>query len=178
MSFRDRVLAVGGRGQLRGKLLNLMPVMSRSGPEYDVGQLVTYVNDACMVAPSMLLTSGVTWTGVDDNSFDLTLVDRGNTVTARVFVDDDGHLVDFSTTDPYFTSPKGLQQARWTTPADGWTWSPWAARCRGVRGPSGICGWQLLPWAGSGLRGARVQRGAADNTGRLGERWIAVIATG
>ena len=82
MSFRDRVLAVGGRGQLRGKLLNLMPVMSGSGPEYDVGQLVTYVNDACMVAPSMLLTSGVTWKGVDDNSFDLTLVDRGNTVTA------------------------------------------------------------------------------------------------
>jgi hypothetical protein len=97
MSFRDRVLAVGGRGQLRGKLLNLMPVMSGSGPEYDVGWLVTYVNDASMVAPSMLLTSGVTWTGVDDNSFDLTLVDRGNTVTARVFVDDDGHLVDFST---------------------------------------------------------------------------------
>lgn len=111
MSFRDRVLAVGGRGQLRGKLLNLMPVMSGSGPEYDVGQLVTYVNNASMVAPSMLLTSGVTWKGVDDNSFDLTLVDRGNTVTARVFVDDDGHLVDFSTTDPYFTSPKGLQQA-------------------------------------------------------------------
>ena len=51
MSFRDRVLAVGGRGQLRGKLLNLMPVMSGSGPEYDFGQLVTYVNDACMVAP-------------------------------------------------------------------------------------------------------------------------------
>ena len=82
MSFRDRVLAVGGRGQLRGKLLNLMPVMSGSGPEYDVGQLVTYVNNASMVAPSMLLTSGVTWKGVDDNSFDLTLVDRGNTVTA------------------------------------------------------------------------------------------------
>lgn len=87
----------------------------------------------------MLLTSGVTWTGVDDNSFDLTLVDRGNTVTAGIFVDDDGHLVDFSTTDPYFTSPKGLQQALWTTPVDGWTWRLGAARCRGVRGPSGIC---------------------------------------
>ena len=44
-----------GRGRMLGKLLGLITVAG-SGPEFDVSELATYVNDALMLAPSMLLT--------------------------------------------------------------------------------------------------------------------------
>jgi C1A family cysteine protease len=36
--------------------------------QFDLGELTTYVNDALMLAPSMLLTPAVTWRAVDDDS--------------------------------------------------------------------------------------------------------------
>ena len=48
------------------------------------------------------------------------LTDHGLTVTARVFLDDHGYPINFSTTDRYADLPGGLVQAEWTTPIDGW----------------------------------------------------------
>jgi hypothetical protein len=111
---------VAGRGRMSGKLLNVLKVVDGSGREFDLGELVTYLNDACLVAPSMLLNDYVSFTPVDDRSFDVTLSDAGNTVTARVFVGADGRLADFGTTDRWFAGPDGLVHARWTTPIEGW----------------------------------------------------------
>jgi hypothetical protein len=111
---------VAGRGRMSGKLLNVVKVADGSGREFDLGELVTYLNDACMLAPSMLLHDNVTFGPVDDASFDVTLTDAGNTVTARLFVGIDGRLVDFSTTDRWYAGPDGLVHARWTTPIEGW----------------------------------------------------------
>ena len=112
---------IDGRGRMHGKVANLITVVDGTGREFDLGELVTYLNDACMVAPSMLLRPSVSFTGVDDASFDVTLVDSGNTVTARVSVGEDGRLVDFSTEDRWYASPNGLIQARWSTPVSAWT---------------------------------------------------------
>jgi hypothetical protein len=54
---------------------------------------------------------------VDDHTFDVRLVDAGQTVSARVFLDDGGHPVNFSTTDRYADLPGGLVRAEWTTSA-------------------------------------------------------------
>jgi hypothetical protein len=112
---------VAGRGRMRGKVLGLVPVADGSGPEFDLGELVTYLNDAVLLAPGMLLDPAVTWNGVDDDSFDLGLTDHGTTVTARVSVDELGRMTEFSTTDRYCALPTGLVRARWTTPVSGWT---------------------------------------------------------
>jgi hypothetical protein len=74
-----------------------------------------------MFAPSMLLTPAVAWTAVDDESFDVSMSDSGISATARVFVDEQGRMVDFSTTDRWPALPGGLTRARWTTPIDGWS---------------------------------------------------------
>jgi hypothetical protein len=111
---------VGGRGIMRGKLLGLVTVAHTQSPETDLSELVTYLNDAVLMAPSMLLRPNTTFAPVHNNSFDVTLVDAGQTVTARVFLDDDGRLVNFSTTDRYADLPGGLVRAEWTTPIDGW----------------------------------------------------------
>jgi hypothetical protein len=115
-----RDVYVHGKGTMHGKLLGLVTVAHTEGPETDMSELVTYLNDAVLVAPSMLLRENVSFAPVDDSSFDVTLVDADQTVTARVFLDDAGRPVNFSTTDRYADLPGGLVRAEWTTPVDGW----------------------------------------------------------
>ena len=90
------------------------------GAETDLSELVTYLNDAVLLAPSMLLRLKTSFAPADDRSFDVTLADAGQTVTARVFLDDKGRPVNFSTTDRYADLPGGLVRAEWTTPIHGW----------------------------------------------------------
>ena len=109
-----------GKGVMHGKLLGLVTVARSEGWETDLSELTTYLNDAVLMAPSMLLRPTVSFTDVDDRSFDVTLADHGQTVTARVFLDDHGHPINFSTTDRYADLPGGLVRAEWTTPIEGW----------------------------------------------------------
>lgn len=112
---------LGGSGEMRGKLLGIIPVAHGEGEEFDLGELVTWLNDAVLLAPSFLLDPAVTWREVDADSFDLTLTDAGRTVSARVFLDERGAPRDFSTSDRYADLPEGLTRAEWTTPVAGWT---------------------------------------------------------
>jgi len=109
-----------GQGRMRGSLLGLLRVADGSGPELDVSELVTYLNDAIIFAPSMLLSLPVTWQAAGDRCFDVTLGDAGHRVSARVYLDDLGAPVDFSTEDRYAALPGGLVRARWSTPGSGW----------------------------------------------------------
>ena len=111
---------IGGKGVMHGKLLGLVTVAHTEGPETDLSELVTYLNDAVLMAPSMLLRPNTTFGSVDDRCFDVTLVDAGMTVTARVFLGDDNRPVSFSTIDRYADLPGGLVRAEWTTPIEGW----------------------------------------------------------
>ena len=119
---RDSYL--GGRGRMRGRLLDRFTVVDATGPELDLGELVTWLNDATLFSPSMLLDPAVTWSAVDDASFDIAVTDAGRTVKARVRVDERGALRDFATTDRFVQDPdtEGHPwiRARWTTPIDGW----------------------------------------------------------
>jgi hypothetical protein len=111
-----------GRGRMVGRLLDLLTVIDGRGPEFDVGELVTYLNDLALLAPSMLLVPAVSWGPVDGRSFDLSLTDHDNTVKARVFVDERGAPVNFETTDRFCEDPadaRKLLRARWTTPMEG-----------------------------------------------------------
>jgi hypothetical protein len=118
MVGRDSYLR--GEGIMHGKLLGLVTVARSEGPETDLSELDTYLNDAVLMAPSMLLRPNTSFAPVGNRSFDVTLVDAGQTVTARVFLDDDGRPANFSTTDRFADLPGGLVRAEWTTPIDGW----------------------------------------------------------
>jgi uncharacterized protein DUF6544 len=112
-----------GQGRMLIRLLDLFTIEDATGPEYDIGELVTYLNDAVLVAPSMLLVPEVTWAAVGADSFDVALSDHGRTVTARVVVDERGAPSHFSTADRFCAepgNPKRLTRARWTTPVTGW----------------------------------------------------------
>ena len=108
-----------GRGRLLIRLMDLVSVVDATGPEVDTGELVTYLNDLVLIAPSMLLAPDVSWKEVDSASFNLTLTDHGRAVSARVFVDERGAPVTFETTDRFCedpSEPKKWMRARWSTP--------------------------------------------------------------
>ena len=111
---------VGGRGRMTGKLLGSLTVADAAGTEFDRGELVTYLDDALLLAPSMLLTDAATWTAVDGETFEIRLEDQGNAVTAQVTVGPDGDLRDVATDDRWYDGPDGLVRTRWTTPVSGW----------------------------------------------------------
>jgi hypothetical protein len=111
---------VGGRGRMLGKVLGLVTVADGHGDAFDIGELTTYLNDAIVMGPSMLLGPATSWSAVDDQSFDVALSDSGRTVSARVFVDDRGAPQNFSTNDRFAALPEGIKRARWTTPLEGW----------------------------------------------------------
>jgi hypothetical protein len=111
---------VHGRGTMQAKAFDAFTVVEGSGPEIDVGELVTYLNDAILMAPSLLLGPEVSWREVDDTCFDVTLRDRTLSVTARVWLDEQGAPRDFSTADRFFETPDGkLVRTEWRTPVSG-----------------------------------------------------------
>lgn len=110
-----------GRGRMLGKVLGLVTVADGTGPEFDIGELSTYLNDAVLLAPSSLLVPAVEWGVVDDRSFDVTIHDAGLTSRARVWLDADDQVVDFRTEDRYAALPGGVVRAPWSTPLTPWT---------------------------------------------------------
>ena len=113
---------IDGRGRMLGKLFDRFTVVDGTGPEFDLGELVTFLNDAVLFAPGMLIGPHIRWAEVDDTSFDITVMDGNTSAKGRVFIDDAGTVADFSTTDRYAAhTNKSLVRTRWTTPVDGWT---------------------------------------------------------
>jgi hypothetical protein len=111
----------GGRGRLLAKLAGLVTVADAAGPETDVSELVTYLNDAVFWAPSMLLAPALSWAPVNDRSFEVSLEDSGHRVTAHVCLNERGAPVNFTTEDRWADLPGGLVRMRWCTPVSGWT---------------------------------------------------------
>ena len=122
MTARDTYLH--GHGRMVGKLMGWLTVADAHGEELDQGELVTWLNDAVLIAPSMLLGPETAWTGAGTDAFDVAFTDRGRTVRARVTVDDRGAPTDFSTTDRFrydADRPEAhWNRDRWSTPVEGW----------------------------------------------------------
>lgn len=124
LPMRIRDTYIRGAGRMQGRVLDLVNLVDAAGPELDIGELTTYLNDAILMAPSLVLGAGTRWTFVDQSSFDVTLSDRGHVVTARVSIDSRGAPLSFSTMDRFCQDPerpKGpMIRTQWTTPVEGW----------------------------------------------------------
>ena len=110
-----------GSGRMLGKALGLVTVADGSGPEFDTSELTTWLDDAVLLAPGMLLDPRTTWEATGDDGFRLAVTDAGRTVHAEVLLDDDGRPRDFRTEDRWADLPGGLTRAPWSTPVQGWT---------------------------------------------------------
>jgi hypothetical protein len=131
--FYGRDTYLRGRGRMVGTLFR-RKMVDGSGTEFDHSELVIYLNDAVLLAPSMLLTPATSWTAVDDDSFDVALTDQGRTISGRVWTDKQGAPVNF-VADRYATLPHGIVLAPWRTPVQRWQ----TDGDRPIPGPASVC---------------------------------------
>jgi hypothetical protein len=69
-------------------------------------EAMEFVRRNVLMAPTFLLQPAVDWAEVNDNTFDVTLTDAGRSVTGRVFLNERGAPVYFSTTDRFAAGPR------------------------------------------------------------------------
>jgi hypothetical protein len=105
------------RAGMRVRAARLFDVVDLSGPDFARIETVTFLNDLCAFAPSALVGPAFAWTPIDDHSATVSYTAGPNTVTATLFFDEAGDLVDFASDDRADVSAKGgAKRMRWTTP--------------------------------------------------------------
>jgi len=118
MAGRD--VHLRGSGTMHGKLLGLVTVArSGGGKRTSASWPPTSTTRSCWHPRCCYGQPFRSWP-LTTNLSDVTLSDSGQTVTARVSLDDHAHPVNFSTTDRFADVPGGFVRAEWTTPIDGW----------------------------------------------------------
>jgi hypothetical protein len=114
---------VGGHGRTLARALDAFPVADDTSEETAIGQLVTYLNDAVLLAPSLLLGPHVSIQSAGEDSFEVALRDSGRRVSASVEVDHMGRVTQFFTNDRFMRDParpERMRRTAWSTPVHGW----------------------------------------------------------
>ncbi|NND34026.1 MAG: hypothetical protein HKN76_15665 [Saprospiraceae bacterium] len=103
------------------KLLGLFPVVNHDGAEMDTAETVTLFNEMCLMAPATLITKNIVWKTIDSHSVTANFTNDHITVSATLYFNDAGQLIDFQSEDRYevadmqrypFSTPIGKYQAR------------------------------------------------------------------
>lgn len=113
---RARDMYREGAGNMRIRAVGLLPIADVAGPETDQGSLMRYLSEMVWF-PTAFLGDNVSFEPVDDRSARVTLTDRGRTVTATMFFDDVGRLVDL-VAERYRIADGEFALERWSTPVD------------------------------------------------------------
>jgi hypothetical protein len=106
-----------GGATMKVRLLSLISMVNAGGEGLTRAETVTLFNDLCVLAPGELVRPSIAWEAVDAHSARARYTQGVNTITATLFFDDAGTLVDFRS-DDRGTSPTDAEATRqpWTTP--------------------------------------------------------------
>jgi hypothetical protein len=85
-----------GHGHMFGKLAGLFTLFDARGEKMDQGSMLRYLNEMTWF-PVTFLNDYVTWQAVDGHCAAATFTDCGKSVSARLFFDDAGRLLNFIT---------------------------------------------------------------------------------
>ncbi len=81
------------------KLFGLFSVVKIAGKDMNQAETVTLFNDMCLMAPATLIDKRITWEAIDSNSAKATFTNRGITITATLYFNKKGQLIDFISND-------------------------------------------------------------------------------
>jgi hypothetical protein len=107
-----------GRATMDIRLLGLVKVVNLSGAVLDKTETVTLFNDMCLMAPATLIDKRITWEETGGNTVKAVFNNRGVSVTAVLYFNEPGQLVDFSSNDR--TEVSDMKQYPFTTPVSGY----------------------------------------------------------
>ncbi|HLP95209.1 MAG TPA: DUF6544 family protein [Saprospiraceae bacterium] len=99
------------------RLLSLFRVQYQHGPEMDTAETVTFFNDMCCMAPATLIDSRIKWLETDGNKVKATFTNHGITISAWLYFNEEGQLVNFLSDDRYATGDdQVMRKIPWSTP--------------------------------------------------------------
>ncbi len=105
---------------MRIKLAGLFTVADAKGPEMNQGETVTVFNDMCFMAPATLIDKSIKWEPIDSLSVKAYFTNGSITISATLFFNEKGELINFSSNDRYETKDgKIYKNYPWLTPVVG-----------------------------------------------------------
>jgi len=113
---RDAYLA--GQGSMLIKMLSLFSLVNAAGNEVDQGAMMRYLNEMAWF-PAAFLGENISWKVIDDGSAEVTLTDRGKSVSAIMHFDPEGRPLNF-VAKRYRMVGKGYDLEIWSTPFTGY----------------------------------------------------------
>lgn len=96
------------------RLFSLFRVQYQKGPEMDLSETVTFFNDMCCLAPATIIDKRVKWLTVEGSKVEASFTNNDITVSAWVYFNDEGALINFISRDRY--SADAGKQLPWATP--------------------------------------------------------------
>jgi hypothetical protein len=99
------------------KVASMFQVVDARGPEMDKGETVTMFNDLCIMAPATLIDKAIQWETLDSLTVKAFFTNQGNTISATLFFDVKGALVNFISLDRYLSDDgRSYLNYPWSTP--------------------------------------------------------------
>lgn len=96
------------------RLFSIFKVQYMAGTEMDLSETVTFFNDMCCVAPPTLIDKRIKWLAVEDNKVNASFTNNNITVSAWLYFNDKGELINFISGDRY--AGETGKQYPWSTP--------------------------------------------------------------
>ncbi|SDM60290.1 DUF6544 family protein [Acetanaerobacterium elongatum] len=99
------------------KLAGLITVADAKGQEMRISDSITLLNDICLFAPAALIDDRISWEEIDDTTVKAIFNTAYCTVSATLYFNERGELINFISEDRYELKNDGsFRKAKWSTP--------------------------------------------------------------
>jgi hypothetical protein len=105
-----------GVAQMTIRLFSMFPVVHNEGEVMNKAETVTILNDMCIMAPASLIDPRIFWEERDSESITAIFTHKGITVSAQLYFNEKGQLINFISDDRYDVSGDKPQRLRFSTP--------------------------------------------------------------
>jgi hypothetical protein len=102
------------KARMNVKLFGLFPVAQHTGAEMNKAETVTVFNDMCLMASATLIDKRIEWQAIDSLSAKATFTNGANKISAILYFNEKGELINFISDDRYAISD--MKQYRFSTP--------------------------------------------------------------
>lgn len=96
------------------RLFGLFSIVKKSGDEMNKAETVTLFNDMCLTAPATLIDKRIRWEPIDSSCAKAIFTNHGISISAMLYFNDKGQLVDFVSNDR--TAVSEMKQYPFSTP--------------------------------------------------------------
>lgn len=100
------------------RLFGLLPIIQKDGEVMNKAETVTLFNDMCLLAPATLIDKRIKWQTVDSNSVKAEFTNRNISISAVLYFNSKGQLINFISNDR--TAVSDMKRYPFSTPIHGY----------------------------------------------------------